>query len=543
MTTARRIRFILVVAGIILCNLPANAQVRKLLAFPVTYVSSTAVYISAGSQDSLAVGDTLTIIHASKVICRVVAVALSRRSTAAQIIWGTDSVTVGDMATITKILAAAEEPRRDTISVLLKNPLQPAPQRESWRAADVSPAENIVSGRIALQYSGVLAEDSRFNISQPSMLMRLDVERLFGTGLRFSMYGRSYYDLSSNFNRYGDSTRLQIRMYDFTISNEQSDGLFGYSAGRITSRFVGGFGTFDGGQFYNRMGDFTSGILYGAKVADRTMAIDGDDRRGAFFVNYHTGPDFLHLYDGTIAYARQLYEGKLDREFFYIQNLAAIGPEFNLYHSAEIETQQISNGVRSTSPKISNTFLSINYYPLRWFSANLGYDASKPIYLFESMKTFSDTLLEKFYLQGYRANVTFRLPCSMVMSVNGAFRSKKDDPRDARTLGASFRMNGIAGSDYNAGVRYMNLHGVFNNGTNATLDIDKTFFTSLSVALRLDYYMYTLLVNSQTYKTYTATADIYYMISRDLYSSLNFDSVWDPTMNSYRIYIEAGMRW
>jgi hypothetical protein len=63
------------------------------------------------------------------------------------------------------------------------------------------------------------------------------------------------------------------------------------------------------------------------------------------------------------------------------------------------------------------------------------------------------------------------------------------------------------------------------------------------VALRLDYYTYTLLVNDQTYKTYTATADIYYMISRDLYSSLNLDSVWDSTMNSYRIYVEAGIRW
>jgi hypothetical protein len=518
-------------------------QVRKEMAFPVTYVSSTAVYIGAGSDDSLAVGDTLSIIHASKQISKATTIAVSRQSTAAQIIWGTDSVMVGDMATITKVLAVAEEPRWDTVSVLLKNPLPSVPQRENRPAADASSAENIVSGRVALQYSGVLAEDSRFNISQPSMLMRLDVGRLFGTGLKFSIYGRSYYDLSANFNRYGDSTRLQVRMYDFALSDEQPDATFGYSAGRVTSRFVGGFGTFDGGQFYYRMGHFTSGILYGAKVADRTMAIDGDDRRGAFFVNYHTGSDFLHLYDGTIAYARQLYEGRLDREFFYVQNLAAFGPEINLYHSAEIETQQISNGVRTTSPKLSNMFLSVNYYPLDWLAANAGYDASETVYLFESMKSFSDTLLDKFYLQGYRANATLRLSNSIVMSVNGAFRSRKDDPRAARTLGTSFRFNGIGGSDYNAEVRYMNLHGVYNNGADATLDVDKTFFTSLTVALRLDYYTYTLLTNDQTYKTYTATADIYCMISRNLYSSLNFDSVWDSTMNSYRIYVEVGIRW
>ncbi len=542
MMNAWKIIAFAIVASLELLPDSSAAQARKEFTFPVSYVSSTTVYISAGRDDSLAVGDTLMILHASKEICKVAVVAVSRHSTASQIVWGKGPVAVGDTATIMKILAATEEPKRDTVSELLKAPLPLTAQREIRLAAKTMPAENVVMGRIAMQYSGVVAEDSRFNLSQPSMLMRLEVGKLFGTDLKFSMYGRSYYNLSANYNRYGDDTRLKIRMYEFTISDEQPERLFGYAAGRVTSRYVGGLGTFDGGQFYYRMGDFTSGILYGAQVADRTMSIDGDDRRGAFFVNYRSGPDFLHQYEGTIAYARQLFEGKLDREFFYLQNMATIGPQLNLYQSAEVETQNISNGNRSTSPKISNTFLSINYYPLQWLSANIGYDASKTVYLFESMKTTPDTLMDKFYLQGYRANVTFRLPYSIVMSANGTFRSRKDDPRDAQTLGGSLRVSGVAGSEYNVGVRYMNIRGVYNDGSNATLDVDRTFFYSVSVALRFDYYNYTLLANDQTYNTFTATANINYRISRELYSSLNFDRVWDSTMNSYRIYAEAGIR-
>jgi len=103
-------------------------------------------------------------------------------------------------------------------------------------------------------------------------------------------------------------------------------------------------------------------------------------------------------------------------------------------------------------------------------------------------------------------------------------------------------MSGIAGSEFNAGVRYMDIKGVYYDGKNATLDVDRSFLYSLSVALRFDYYTYTLLSNSQTYNTYTATGNINYRITREIYSALNFDRVWDSTMNSYRIYLEAGIR-
>lgn len=538
-----RYRTFLVVAlltGIMGTSLPA--QERKDFVFPVSYVSSQTIYISAGRDDSLAVGDTLTIVRNSTAVCRLVAIAVSRHSTAAQPVWGKGPVVVGDSATISKITYSANRERRDTISALLKPPhAEKAVSGESRRTADV-PRGNIVSGRLALQYSGLLAEDSRFNLSQPSSLIRLEVGRLFGTPLRFSMYGRSYYSLTANYNQFGGDTRLKLWMYEFTLSDEQPDGLYGYSAGRVISRFVGGLGTFDGGQLYYKFGEFTSGILYGAKVADRTMAIDGDDRRGAVFINYRSGPDFLHQYDGTIAYAKQLMEGKLDREFVYLQNLATLSTQLNIYQSAEVELQEIEGGVRKSSPKLSNTFLSVNYYPAHWLSANIGYDVSKTVYLFETMKTTPDSLVDRNYLSGYRTNVTVRLPYSISLSANGTYRSKKDDPRDARTLGGTLRVSSVGGSDINLGVRYMNIRGVYNEGDNITFDIDRTFLYSLSVAGRLDYYAYTLLSNGRSYTTVTATANINYRISRELYSALNFDRVWDSTMNSYRVYVEAGVR-
>jgi hypothetical protein len=529
------------IAGIILSPL-VRAQTSKEFFFPVSYVSATTVYVNAGREDSLLVGDTLVIHRRNRIVCSVVTFAVSRHSSASRIVAGNGPVLLGDTASIIKQITRPPIARADTSSTVpqIVRPLS-LPGEENRRLKQESD-QNIVSGRIAVQYSGVSAEDSRFNLSQPSALTRIEVARLLGTSLRFSMYGRTYYDLSATYNQFGDNARLKVRMYEFAVYEEEPDALYGYSAGRITSRFVGGLGTFDGGQVYYRAGDWTSGVLYGAQVGERTMSIDGDDRRGALFLNYRYGKDFLHQYDGTIAYARELFEGKLDREFFYFQNLATIGTEWNIYQSAEVETQEINKGVRKTSPRLSNTFLSINYYPLSWFSANIGYDASTTVYLFETMKATPDTLIDRNYLLGYRLNATFRLSHSLSLSVNGTYRTKKDDPRDSRTLGGIVRMSAIAGSEYNAGVRYMNIRGVYNNGDNITVDLDRTFFYSLSVAARYDYYRYTLLTANQTYTTHTATANINYRITRTIYSALNFDRVWDPTLNSYRFYLEAGVR-
>lgn len=520
-----------------------SAQEKKEFRFAVSYVSASVVYIDAGREQQMAVGDTVRIYRSGSHIGTVVVTAVSRRSSAAQIISQSPLINAGDGARIEKIIQKPEP------AVALHDTTQPQAKiqqaetkQTSAKRIKAASNENIVSGRFGVQYSGVFAEDSRFNLNQPSSLLRLDVQNVYGTGLMFSMYGRTYYDLSNNYNRYGENSRIKTRLYEFVIQHDQPDAAFGYGVGRMTSRYVGGLGTFDGGHLYVRQNDFTAGILLGARVQDRTMAIDGDDKKGAVFVNYRYGADFLHQYDGTIAYGRQLVESNLDREFLYLQNSVTLGPELSLYESTEIELNEINNGKRSSAFNLSNTFLSVNYYPNTWLSTNVGYDATRSIYLFETMKAIPDTLFDKNIMQGFHGSATVRLPYFISVSGNATFRTKKGDARDAYTLGGTARISDIAGSEINAGIRYANITGVYSDGSNITFDVDRTFFSLLSVALRYDYYKYTILSLHQTYTTQTATVNANYRISRMLYSALTFDSVFDATMNSYRVFAEVGIR-
>jgi hypothetical protein len=250
----------------------------------------------------------------------------------------------------------------------------------------------------------------------------------------------------------------------------------------------------------------------------------------------------LHQYNGTIAYGRQMVQGNLDREFLYVQNFLMLGSELSVYESSEIELNEITNGVKQRTLKLSNTFLSVNYYPVEWLSTNVGYDGSRSVYLFETMKSFSDTLLDKNLMNGYRAGATVRLPYFMSLSGNLSYRTKKGDARDARTLSGSYRISDILGTEIGAGIRYADIIGVYSNGKNFTLDMDKTFFYKLSLSMRYDYYKYTVLTLKQTYTTHTATVNSSYRFSRALYSSLAVDGIIDNTMNSLRVYAEIGIR-
>ncbi len=527
----------------------ASAQETKEYRYAITYTAASVVYINAGREEQIAVGDTVKIFHSGKSIGTAVVIAVSRHTSAAQSLTQQSLFAVGDEAAIvTPILrdqVLHDDAQQQPDSLHAPAPeSSPATAPSTFVSSQQSSNENIISGRVGMQYNGVRASDKRFNFSQPNAVLRLDIQNLFGTGMVLTLYSRSYYNLTGSSMQFNGTSGVQHRVYEMTLQHDVPGSAIGYGVGRMTSRYVTGMGIFDGAQFFYHYGSFTTGMLGGAQVTDQTLSLNSNATKGAFFLNYHSGEDFFHNYDGTIAYGRQMVNSKLDREFLYLQNSLSLGPELSFYENSEIELNSISNGVRRPDLSLSNTYFSVNYYPVQWFSANVGYDASRSVYLFETMKSFSDTLFDKNLLQGYRANLTVRLPLFISLSANAVLQTKNSYTRDAHNLGGSIRMSEIGGSDLSVGARYTRIAGVYSNGTDIVFDCDKSLFPMLMVSLRYDYFAYTMLSTStnQPYLTRTATAALYYRMSRLWYFSVNIDDVIDSSMKSYRGFAEIGVR-
>ena len=503
--------------------------------FSISYVSGTTIYIGAGRLQGIAIGDTAKIIHANVEIGTATIFAMADSSSALRIVSQSGTIAAGDTAIIQLEITEPQSNMRnqDTTQVPMISKIIPLAENAS--------RENILTGRAAIQYNFISAEESKFNLSQPAGMLMLNVANLFSSGTVLSFDDRSFYDKSNDYSLYGNASGFQHYLYQASLVRDLPDASIGYGVGRLTSRFVGGIGTFDGAEFYYRMSNFTAGVLGGA-AANVPSSLNFAGTRTALFLNYHSSSDFFHQYDGTIAYGLQMLNGYLDRDFLYLQNSLSLGTKLYLYENTEIDMSQQSIGARETAFNFSDTYFSANYYLAQMLSASVGYDASRDIYLFQSMKNVPDSLIDRNILQGYRGSLTAHFPGMITISANATLNTRSDYARDEHTLGGSLRASDIFGSDINAGVNYLDMVGVFSNGHDFSGDIDRTLFDRLSITLRYDSYVISVSTLQQTYTTRTVSGFLNFDFSSRLYSTVGGDDIIDATMNSINVYAEIGFR-
>ncbi len=518
---------------------------EQLYSFPaaVSYISSGTVYINAGTSAGLAAGDTIVVLHKPAIRLPLVIAAVSSGSSSAPYAGKLSDIAVGDSVFVYKPIVPPAPKKEQTVSVpsdttAKRNPasgLALAPSRSS------GPDFSAIHGRVAVQYVGAGQLKGVMNFSQPSLLLQLSSQKLFGSGLTFNFYGRSYYDFSPQFGLYGTGRRMKLRLYQMTLSSGGGNGL-GFDAGRLTSRYAGGLGIVDGAQVFMRQGNLTGGVLVGTQPDYTTSSLDVSQQRGVLFVNYAWGEMFQRRTDVTLAYGQQLHEGRFDRDFLYVQGSSQFGSQLMIYESSEIDLHKITNGVKSGAFDLTNTFVTVSYMPNDWLTVNGGYDATRAIYLFDSMKSIADSLINRELQQGFRGGLSVRLPLHLTASLDGTFRMKTADTRESKSIGGSLRSYSIMGTPLSMGGRYSRILGAYTDGKDISVDADYWLSGSISLNARIEQYLYTLVGTAQDFRTTTLTGMVNWSITRRWYTMVSFDQVWDTTLNSQRVFFELGLR-
>jgi hypothetical protein len=508
----------------------AGGQTREVrrITGAVTYVATGTFYVDAGRLKGVAADDTVTVTRKSKPVGVGIVTAVSSTSSVARILSQSSPIAVGDSV-------------KEVKEVLIEEPQSAFRSAQAARNAALM-QDNRVSGRVGLQYAAAGIFGSTMDFSQPALVTQLSVNRLFGTTSTFTVYARTYRDMSPGFDRYGQGSRNKIRMFELSLTNNDPRSWYGYGVGRITSRYVGGLGIFDGAQFYVRQGNFTAGILGGTQPDYATSAFTTDEAKFAAFLNYAWGGDVFKTSDITVAYGQQRFMGMIDRKFAYLQTSIRFGSDVSLYSSTELDFAHRDNGEQIDKPTITNSFMTLSWTPDSWISINAGYDAVRALDLLQSMKAFPDTLMDKSLKEGYRANIAFRLPLRVTLSANGTFRLASATTPSARTVGGTFRMSDILDSDISMGAQFQNIQGVYTVGNDWTFDVDRWMAQSVSVSLRFDRYAYFLVGQAQRIVTTTGTVSMNVSMLRSLYASVNYDQVWDTLRDTQRLYVEVGVR-
>ena len=503
----------------------------------VTYFTSAQVYFDGGKEEGLSVGDTLLIARNDTSVGTAVITAISSHSSVGRPLISLLPPRIGDAGTLMN--EEAERVLPPTVhDSTTASPLPPTPPPDAER----KPGENVIAGRVAFQYNGQVAEDSRLNINQPSLYAHMRLENLEGTGLALSLYGREYYDAGGPYLRYGDSTHSRFDLSELSLGFDRQTSPLGFSAGRFISRYVTGAGALDGGELLVRQGRFTLGALAGTGVRSRVMGIGGNQMSVGGFLAYHQGESFFDSYDASAAYIRQTVGRNLDREFLSVQNSLALGTDFSAYGSADVELKEMTGGVISRHPFVSSLLLFVNYVPASWLSTNFGYDGTRSVYLFESMKSVSDSLFHEALSHGFRLNGTVRLGTSYMLTGEASVRANAVDGGSSHTMGAGIRVTDIFSSRVFGGLRYRNVGGSMLSGSQSTIELGRNFSQRLDVQLQYDSRSYSVDLLKQTYTTQTFSGNANFWISRTLYGTLGADYVRDNTMNGFHYFLECGYR-
>jgi hypothetical protein len=501
---------------------------RRRITAKVTYVATGTFYFDAGRTKGVAPNDTVTVLRRLVPVGTGVVSAISSASSVAKIISESGAIAAGDSVLEVKDVVIEEPEAAFGVA------------GTAARNAALS-QDNRVRGRVGIQYAASGVFGTALDFSQPALITQLSVTRLFGTTSTLTMYARSYRDMSAGYDLYGTGSRNKVRMFELSLTNDDPRSSFGYGLGRITSRYVGGLGVFDGGQIYLREGNFTAGVLGGTQPDYTTSAVSTDEAKFAGFLNYGWGGDVFRTSDITFAYGQQRYQGKIDRKFGYFQGTLRFGSDLYFYTSTEMDLAHRDNGAEVDKPTVTNSFVNLSWSPDSWVSLNVGYDAVRALYLLESMKMFPDTLLDKTLKEGYRTYVSFRLPFRFTLSGNANFRLASATTPSARTLGSTVRVSDILDTQVNFGAQYQDIRGLYTTGNDLTLDVDRWIAQSFSVSFRLDRYRYIITGQGQQLMTTTGTVSLNFSVFRSFYSTLNFDQVWDSIRNNQRLYVEVGM--
>jgi len=531
-TIAMRTR-ILIIAGCLMAGagfhglLVGQTKGKSTLRASVSYITSSSIYIDGGRTAGFAVGDTISVTRGRTAICTAVIGAVSSSSSSASIISQSAEPAVGDRASISKVIP----PKEPDAPTRFADPTVPA----------ATPVSSVVSGYVALNYSATARGGSSFDVSQPGAAMRLTISRLAGTGVTFSMYGRTSYDMTGQVPRFGRTSSLTTRLYEAVLTYDDPASWFGFNLGRVSSRYVAGMGVFDGAEAYVRIGGLKVGG-FGGWQSDYTGSSFGMQKQKAGgFLSYGWGGSVFTSSEITLAYGKEMVKGRLDRDYLYLRSRLRLASNLFFYQSTELDMHQMENGAPVSKLGFTNSYVSVTYYPLQWLSLSGGYDATRVVYLFETMKSIADTLVDQSLKQGLRGSASVRLPLNIVLNAGGTVRPASGSNPQAHTFGGGIRIADIGRSGISVGGQYTRIGSRYTNGVDLTADLSWWMSDALSGSLRIDRYQYTVYAESTPLRTVTGSVNVSYRFTRSLYAMVYLDQVWDSIQNMQRWYLECGI--
>jgi hypothetical protein len=362
----------------------------------VTYVSVSSVYVSAGADDGVAVGDRLEVVRDGAIVAALEVTLTSSHKADCKRVGEAGEVRAGDAVravggtgaapAVEPMVAAQAGPGAPQVPPAQAVPgtteVTPAPAAPAQPAAP--PRPSALRGRIGVRYMGIRERDGGPDYQQPAIDLRLEGKRVggsdfdVGADLRARRSYRSFADGESQ-------TENRTRAYRLAAAWQQAGSPFRLTFGRQFSPSLAMVSLFDGLLGEIRKERWAGGAFVGTQPDPVDYGYSSDLREYGGFLEYGSPVAAVRRWAVTGGAVASYQDGEINREFLFLQGRYD-DRRFSAYATQEVD---LNRGWRKTQERDSWTATS-GYASLRWrasdrFALNGGFDSRRSIRLYRDL--------------------------------------------------------------------------------------------------------------------------------------------------------------
>jgi hypothetical protein len=383
--------------------------------------------------------------------------------------------------------------------------------------------------------------DSGLDYTRPAARLNLKAYGLFGGNFQAKVRARTRYNDRSNTVGRVSETEWRNRVYEVSLTYDNPESPFGFQAGRIVTREMGGVGYVDGILATHEIGESWSwGLLAGTRPDWRTSDFQTDITKYGAFVGFERGDRAETRFEAKVAAVGEYHGSTVSREFIYLRSSYHRERRLDLYATAELDAnrgwREERSGERVT---LSALYLRGRYRATEDVTVGLGYDTRQNYFTYEA-RSIPDSLFIDAARHGARANVDAKLPADLRLHADFGIRGIEDSDDDPTYhYSAEFSARDLAGTRIRASVRFAGFSGPHALGTNPSLRLSRSFRGGHSLHASYGQYDYSIEDGADRLNHWVRAGGTAQLPAR-LYASGEYQYDWGDDSEGHRILGEVG---
>jgi len=384
-------------------GIPLHAQEASAPSWTrITYISGGTVYLEVGSKQGLTDRSPLDVVRGGTVIARLLVTAISSGRAACDVMPPPVELTVGDSVRFIAVIAAAAPAATAGVATT---------------SATAARHANALRGRIGLRYL-VVAPDGGGGLTQPAYDLRLDGQRLGGTGVGLTA------DVRAQRTQYtaagAQPARLPVnatRVYQAALSWSALRSGVRVTAGRQLAGALSSVGLFDGVSFDVDRAHWGMGAFGGSQPDAQSFGPSGRIKEYGAYGQVHTRSAGSTAVALTLGGVGSYVGSAIDREYAFAR-LTTSGPLLSVYATQEIDFNRgWKRDAEHSATTPTSTFASVQFTPTRSVALFGGFDNRRSVRLYRDFVS-PELAFDDAFREGTWAGLTLAAPRYARLSVD-----------------------------------------------------------------------------------------------------------------------------